>query len=431
MPAFGPAERQYIVKMNDATAAQCAAAVELVISRAGSKAHLARHLSTALGQTVSARSIGNWSLASMARPLRSARQAKIPPAYVPTISRLYNIPADELRPDLYGDSAAVAYRAEVDTRDVHSARLGGSIADRRYHCPGSYTAEYGALQARASAPQTSPAAQRGIALHACMERLTGPYGTVGELRQADRDGALDPYQLQGHEELGLLITEAEVTGALEPALAALLAAVAPYEHGTLLYEQRLTADFLPHAFGTADVLLAVSAAVPPADPVPPVIHVMDYKFGAGLIDAADNRALEFYLAAAISTPAVTAGWSQADIPGFFEDIVYRGSIIQPPKTGAVLESAVYPYGDLREAIGRWRRHCQLVPQLTEKDLHAGPWCTWCAAANTCTVARAAGSGTTRQFTPQGLPADAPTLPAGFQEQLQQARKGAGGTTDRG
>ena len=167
------------MKMKKEFAEGCEAGLQEAIAVAGSQLALAEVVSKAGVKKINRRTVQNWTLSGLPHHKRETRQAKVPIAYVHTVSRVTGVSKERLRPDIFQSNAEGAYNLTFLELEygpsAHSWTLGGSIADRRHYCKGSYTLESGALQARQSYPQTNEAADRGIALHAVMEWLTKMY----------------------------------------------------------------------------------------------------------------------------------------------------------------------------------------------------------------------------------------------------------------
>ena len=216
--------------------------------------------------------------------------------------------------------------------DEHAELLGGSSAERRYHCAASYRLEPGIPG------HTSVAAERGTRLHehiAAMVKGGSPSG----LPAADATAVTDAYE-------------------------AFMQLCETYRIETLLVERRVDPQLGFESFGTVDVIgIGLEHVL-----------VVDWKFGYHAVESGNNYQLQYYAYAAMQDPKL-----QALLPSGGYQVV--GAIIQPSKRpfGAV---SVTEYDE--EALG--------AVALEWKDNHAvgnaaepvkGSWCQWCKAKPTC------------------------------------------------
>jgi hypothetical protein len=132
--------------------------------------------------------------------------------------------------------------------------MGGSVAARVLRCPASV-----GLVAKVPAALRKPSiyADRGTALHTAMAQLI-EYQT-----------ALD--SLAGQTIGGYTITRDDVENALRPALA-YAEALLDTPGAEYYLEQRVVFPSIAGAFGTADLVIRIGAA----------IYVVDFKFGSGV-----------------------------------------------------------------------------------------------------------------------------------------------------
>jgi hypothetical protein len=180
---------------------------------------------------------------------------------------------------------------------LHSDLLGGSNADRRLHCPGSFQATQALPK---SADISSESAAEGTAMHAVMDML---------MRTRMVDYNVNPPDLydMAKENLGLMahdrpLTQAHLDTMVYPALGALEQLEADYggRFRVLGVEQTVAFPGVPGSFGTCDLILGSDDWV---------LHV-DWKFGAGtpvkalyVVDGNEvpNSQLLYYTTAAINT----------------------------------------------------------------------------------------------------------------------------------
>jgi hypothetical protein len=214
----------------------------------------------------------------------------------------------------------------------HSNIVGGSTAKRVINCPGSV-----ALVQKMPPKPSSKYADEGTLLHEAISNFL------------DEDGGSFSAPIELIEEK------------LLPALA-LLDEVDPDKQ--MLYEVETRVhfgDLLPGVFGSTDLMGRIGNKA----------IILDWKFGSGVIVAAEeNEQLMFYAAAAMRTPE--AQW------------VFDGAtevelvIIQPPM--------MRRWTTTIERIKQFER--QLVKavkaaQQPDAELKAGDHCRWCAAKPVC------------------------------------------------
>jgi hypothetical protein len=202
-------------------------------------------------------------------------------------------------------------------------------------------------------------ADRGTALHAAMSRLIEGETSFDDLVGATIDG--------------YAVTRDDVENALKPAYTYVDALLNTF--GAEYYlESRVKFPIVPGAFGTADLIVRVGN----------VIHVVDFKFGAGvrvlaLYPDGDedvvNSQLAFYGAAA-----------RHSFPHFFagvEDIVL--TILQPTSIeldAEMISSVTVTNAELDEFIGLYSVACGEALRDTAR-LERGTHCRFCPARPIC------------------------------------------------
>lgn len=181
------------------------------------------------------------------------------------------------------------------TPTEHSSLVGGSTAARRIGCPGSYK-----LEQKVPKSKGSSYAREGTALHEMMAII---------LEQDKDPQDLLPFTHKqppkGPDEAWELTIDADKWSDLgEPALAAFDQFVdemeaetgAPFEY---IVEKSCEFPGIPGAFGTSDILFKCGN----------IRGVVDWKFGRGFVDAAENKQLMFYLTAALNSfPTFFGDW---------------------------------------------------------------------------------------------------------------------------
>jgi hypothetical protein len=220
----------------------------------------------------------------------------------------------------------------------HSNIVGGSTAKRVINCPASV-----ALCAKMPPKPSSEHADRGTLLH----------NVIAELLEFDKK----PAQCIGAQYKDQVLTQELIDEKIIPALAA-LDEIDPDKTMEYMVETRVGfGDFLPGVFGSTDLLGRQGKRA----------IVLDWKFGDGVLVAAeDNDQLLFYAAAAMRTPA--AKW-------IFEGVdEIECIIVQPPM--------------MRRWVTTPERVKQFEAELAravresswpEPTLQTGDHCRWCAA----------------------------------------------------
>jgi hypothetical protein len=236
--------------------------------------------------------------------------------------------------------------------------LGGSVAARVLRCPASV----GLVQkVPAYLRKPSAYADRGTALHAA----------TGLLLDDNEPPSFD--SLVGKTFNNYALTRDDVENALRPAFA-YVDALLDTPGAEFFLEHRVVFPTIAGAFGTLDLLVRIGDTV----------HVVDFKFGAGVRvvairrDGAEdvlNAQLMFYAAAA-----------RHSLPGFFagvENIVL--TIVQPVSIepdAEMVSSVTVTHAELDEFITAYRSACEEA--LSEAPrLERGSHCRFCAARPIC------------------------------------------------
>jgi hypothetical protein len=224
----------------------------------------------------------------------------------------------------------------------HSNIVGGSTAKRVINCPASVKL----VQQMPPQPESEHAA-RGTLLH----------NVIAELLEFDKK----PEQCLGAAYKTQTLTQELIDEKIIPALEA-LDEVDPEKQMEYMVETRVAfGDFLPGVFGSTDLLGRKGKRA----------FVLDWKFGDGVLVAAENNPqLLFYAAAAMRTPA--AQWVFEGV----EEI--ECIIVQPP------------------AMRRWVTTPARVKEFEQELLYAvrlsswadapmqtGDHCRWCTAKPIC------------------------------------------------
>jgi len=224
----------------------------------------------------------------------------------------------------------------------HSNVVGGSTAKRVINCPASVKL----VQQMPPQPESEHAA-RGTLLH----------NVIAELLEFDKK----PEQCLGATYKSQTLTQELIDEKIIPALEA-LDEIDPEKQMEYMVETRVAfGDFLPSVFGSTDLLGRKGKRA----------FVLDWKFGDGVLVAAENNPqLLFYAAAAMRTPA--AQWVFEGV----EEI--ECIIVQPP------------------AMRRWVTTPARVKEFEQELLYAvrlsswadapmqtGDHCRWCTAKLIC------------------------------------------------
>lgn len=241
---------------------------------------------------------------------------------------------------------------------VHSP-FGGSVAARVLHCPASVSL---VEKVPAYLLKVSTYAERGTALHTAMALLI------------DNARSLDG--LVGEIIGGYTITDDDVENALRPVYAYVDPLLdAP---GAEFYlEQRVVFPTIPGAFGTGDLIVRIGDT----------IHVVDFKFGAGVhvlaLSPADddptvdviNGQLLFYAAAARhSLREFFAGAKNIELT------ILQPQSIEPE--AEMVSSVTVAHAELDEFIAAYRAACEQALSPAP-HFERGTWCRFCPAKPIC------------------------------------------------
>jgi len=259
----------------------------------------------------------------------------------------------------------------------HSHIMGGSTAKRRINCPGSLNAEKAAPE-----QATSEFAVRGSMLHAAMELLL----TADPENMTEGAPLLD--ELVG-QDLGFgedyEITRELIDTKLYPALEAwfMVRDASAMKDGNYRWddwfiEQRVNLDNVaPGAFGTAD-LIGID--------LKKRLHILDWKFGDGVVVPVEgNVALGFYAAAAMYDNDPEMQEFCADLTGVVLHIVQ-------PRVGS--DVVLHTWETDEDWIEKLTNQIDLAMKAAIKPdapLKTGDWCQFCRARATCPAQQALAS----------------------------------------
>lgn len=239
----------------------------------------------------------------------------------------------------------------------HSTLLGGSIADRRIHCPRSYT-----LEQMVPKDKGSVYARQGTALHEMMARILGQGQEPEDLlpfeyTQAEDDGETWTYTVteEEWEELGAV------------ALAALDEFIDQMEDLTgepfqMYIEQSCDYPGVEGASGTSDLIWRCG----------PWGGIWDWKFGRKHVSAAENSQLMFYLYAAIGK-----------FPEFFKGVQSWMVAICQPQTAPKPSTWELTEADLGEFNRRVHAALGEIKLGVKARINAGPWCAFARCKAIC------------------------------------------------
>ena len=235
--------------------------------------------------------------------------------------------------------------------------FGGSVAARVLRCPASV-----GLVERVPAHlrRSSAYAERGCALHSALALLLDDNGPSLE-------------SLVGKKIGDYVITDSDVESSLRPVFTYVEALLDTF--GTEFYlERRVTFPGIANTFGTVDLLVRIGNT----------IHVIDFKFGAGV------RVLALYpdgdedvLNAQVMFYAAAARHSYPEFFAGVDNIVL--TILQPMSIEAdagMVSSVEVGHAELDGFIAIYRTACEEA--LSEfPRLARGHWCRFCAARPIC------------------------------------------------
>lgn len=152
-----------------------------------------------------------------------------------------------------------AEKQQAHAERAHSDLVGGSTADRRLNCPGSYKMEQKVPENLRKG--SSSYADEGTALHEAIQFIL--------------EENVDPMDLLGREFNGYKMTKSLIREALEPALDffdALDEELDPEGGLQFITEQRCQMPGIPDAFGTSDIVARSDKRS----------IILDWKFGSGV-----------------------------------------------------------------------------------------------------------------------------------------------------
>jgi hypothetical protein len=252
---------------------------------------------------------------------------------------------------------------------LHSGIMGGSNAEQRLNCPGSYK-----LEKQMPKGPPSEYAVQGSVFHAAMELLlTADPETDDEL-----EGLLD--ELVG-QDLGFgeewKITAEQINVKVRPAWESWI--TIRDEHGIddWFIEQRVSLDkVIPRAFGTVDIL---------GKDVHNGLHVLDWKFGDGVsVPVEGNSQLTFYAAGALYD-------DDPELAAFCDEVSVVHLHIVQPRVGAnrvyeswqTDEAYIEKFLDLAVAA-------VAAAATPEPPIKPGTHCRWCDGKPICPAHEAAG-----------------------------------------
>jgi hypothetical protein len=240
---------------------------------------------------------------------------------------------------------------------VHSP-FGGSVAARVLRCPASVDL---ARKVPANLRKASAYADRGTALHAAITLLLA------------EDAHARVERLAGKTFGSYTITQDDIEDVLRPAYT-YVEALLDTPGAEYYLEQRVIFPTIPNTFGTVDLLIRIGRT----------IHVVDFKFGAGVRvlalapdgdDDVLNAQLLFYAAA--------ARHSLRDFFAGVERVVL--TILQPMSVeihAELVSSVAIVHAELDAFIEVYRAAC--AEALSEAPrLQAGSWCRFCPARPIC------------------------------------------------
>jgi hypothetical protein len=239
--------------------------------------------------------------------------------------------------------------------EMHSP-FGGSVAARVLHCPASVRL---VERVPAHLRKTSAYAERGTACHAAMAHLI------------DENGDFE--SLVGKTINHYTITRDDVENTLRPAFT-YIAALLDTPGAEFYLEHRVIFPTIAGAFGTVDLLVRIGGTV----------HVIDFKFGAGVRvlalrpdgdDDVINAQLMFY----------AAGARHLHRPFFaeIENIVL--TVLQPVSiepNAEMVSSVTVTHAELDAFIAVYRAACEEALSGAP-HLERGDWCRFCAARPIC------------------------------------------------
>jgi hypothetical protein len=244
--------------------------------------------------------------------------------------------------------------------------MGGSTATQRVNCPGSYP-----LEQKAPPKPDSDFATQGSVFHAAMELLETALDPDSENYEKEYRKALK--DLEG-QDLGFgeqwAITPEQIKAKIIPAGHAFISVLNNWQLEDWFIEQRVSLEaVIPGAFGTAD-LLAIDSEKR--------LHVLDYKFGDGVVvPVTGNMGLTFYAAATLYD-------TDPELTEFCEDITGVVLHIVQPRIGA--DQVLWTWETDENFIEAFVDQAAAAMEqaiLPDPPTKPGDWCRWCAAKPIC------------------------------------------------
>lgn len=254
---------------------------------------------------------------------------------------------------------------------AHSSVMGGSTCERRINCPGSY-----ALEKQVPEPPTSEHAMRGTVLHAAMEILITALDFEADPKEYKKqyDQAMKDIVDQG---LGFdpeyAITQELVDAKLTRAIDAFADLYDEYEFVDFFIEQNMSlAKHIPGAFGTADIVAIDKQGR---------LHIIDWKFGDGIVVSVENNfQLMFYAACALYD-------DDPDLIEATRNVTIIVLHIVQPLAGSerVVHSWETTVDTIEDFIDLAVKAYDTITGKTTVPLKPGSHCRWCRAKPTCSA----------------------------------------------
>jgi RecB family exonuclease len=254
----------------------------------------------------------------------------------------------------------------------HSHVMGGSSATKRINCPASYQLE----AAMPEGTESSSYADRGSMLHAAMELLlTADPANADALDATLQDLLGQDLGFAGHE-----ITQELVDTKILPAWNAWCHVRDTYDLVDWFIEQRVSLEaIIDGAFGTADLIASDRHGR---------LHVLDWKFGDGVIVPAEgNQGMLFYAGAALNDmdPEMREFIEEIGDANNMDPIPVVIHIVQP-RAGAKPEEVLQTWETNEDTVDKF---ITLAAEAIDKARSSNPqpkpgdWCRWCRAQPTC------------------------------------------------
>jgi hypothetical protein len=246
---------------------------------------------------------------------------------------------------------------ELPREPIHSP-FGGSVAARVLHCPAS-----------ADLIQRVPAYLRKVSAYA--DKGTALHSAINSLLAENIHARVE--SLAGKTFGDYTVTSDDVEDSLRPAYA-FAETLLDVPGAEYFLEQRVVFPTIANTFGTADLIIRINST----------IHVVDFKFGAGVrVQALTPDGDEDVINAQLLFYACSARHS---LPAFFanvENIVL--TIVQPMSIdldAEMVSSVTVTHAELDEFIAAYRAACEEALSGAP-HLEPGPWCRFCPARLIC------------------------------------------------